>query len=159
MPRRKITVLLAITALWVTGCGGGPRNAGVSISVVAGTTAERIARIESLVKTDVPSEIQDARLVEQRIGGGGIGPSDYQSYIWLKVPPESVKEWSAAWKGLPSPPIGFVAPPPEAAAATWWLSEQHYEVLEKFDTWDTFGRHGWIVIDEDGNFYAYTFTL
>lgn len=128
-----------------------------TVSEVTGSTQERVAAVSRIIrsKTGELTGIADARLIEIRIGDGQLGPSDFQSYVWIKLSPDDCKTWTDSLKSPPDATPRYSAPPTNA---DWWLTSEAFVELKKYDSWSTFGRQGWIVVDEDGNVFAMTFT-
>ena len=148
----KLAALFAFIALAVSGCG--PQNQTYEIE---GSPAERVAGVSRVIQshTTLPSEIQDAHLIELQLGDGELGPSDFQSFVWIKVAPDDVAKWKAVLKTPPSDPPTYDAP---TTNPKWWLLKATYSQLTKFDSYSIFNRHGWIAIDDEGNIFAMTFT-
>ncbi len=142
-------LLLAV----VSGCGGTQNQA----HEITGTVAERIAGVSRVVEsnTPLPSTIADAHLIELQFGDGQLGPADFRSFVWMKVSPDDVAKWKAGMKTPPIDSPNYDAPPSQPR---WWLAESTFTQLTKYDSQAFFGRHGWVVIQDDGNIYALTYT-
>ena len=149
MVRLTILIVLAI----VSGCGG-PQN---QTHEITGTTAERVAAVSRVIESsaELPSTIQDARLIELQLGDGYLGPSDFQSFIWIKILPDQVERWRSTLKSPPFDSPTYETPPTKPQ---WWLSDSSFIQLTKYDSRALLGRNGWIVIQEDGNIFAKTYT-
>ena len=149
MIRLALLIVLAV----LCGCSG-PQN---QTHEVAGTTAERVAGVTRVIESNakLPSDILDARLIELQVGDGAFGPSDYRSFIWIKVSADEITKWKSALKTPPDETPTYDAPP---SKPQWWLSEKSYDALIKYDCWSLFQRQGWIVIQDDGNIFALTYT-
>ena len=148
----RLTLLLAVMMFVTSGCS--PTN---EVSEITGTAAERVAGVSRVIEAHaaLPSEIIDAHLVEIRIGDGQLGPSDYRSFIWIKVSPDDIGKWKSVLSTPPADSPAYDAPPTKPA---WWLPESDYIKLTKYDSLTLFNRHGWIAIDDEGNVYALTYT-
>jgi hypothetical protein len=129
----------------------------ISEGEISGTTAERVAAVKRVIESSaaVPSTIDDAHLFELQFGDGQLGPSDFRSYIWIKVSADNIAKWKSVLKTSPYDPPAYDTPPSEPK---WWLTRDEFEQLTKFDTFAMFQRHGWIVVDGDGNIFARTYT-
>ena len=148
--------LLATTLAVTTGCSSNVAQTRRSIS---GTKAERIAAVEKLLKRSkksdqLPGAILDAQLEEIQVGANGLGPADYQTFVWIKVNPDDVASWENALEPRDEPirPIAAMAP-------KWWTVDID-EDTAVFSPKSLFGRsNGWVVIQEDGQIFAFTFTM
>jgi hypothetical protein len=119
---------------------------------------ERIRIIKRIISEPVPGEILDAEYLSIQIGDGCLGPSDFQLFLRLSVPPAETEQWL---KGLGQPfnhSDNYAEPTP---SQSWWLSKSQYEKSKLYETRSLFGRHnGWLCIDKDKGFiYVYTFTM
>lgn len=125
---------------------------------LSGTTAERVAGVARVIErnTKLPSVIDDARLIELQFGDNTVGPADFRSYLWIKVSSNNIKKWKSVLKNPPHDTPIFDIP---SSQPTWWLKQDEFEELGKFDTFEIFQRHGWIGIDSDGNIFARTYTM
>jgi len=165
---RKLLIALAAGLLClVAGVVGlnllmssGPQRAAPSAFEITGPTAERIARVTKVLRTEggaLPTPLVDAHLVEETMGeAGGLGPVDYVTYVHIAVPPESVE----AWLHLMTP-----ASRPEHAdgprkPTAWWVTPDRFPLLEFYDPWPLSGRRsGWIGVSRStGQIYIATST-
>lgn len=155
---RSTACLLALWSLTLAACG---KQVGSTRTQVSGTKAERVAAVERLLRKSagqkgVPGQIVDAQLLEIQTGDNRLGPADYQTYLWMQVQPADIPLWEDVLTRRES----AIAPltSPAAAPPTWWKL--------KLDPGETgfrpkplLGRaNGWIVLREDGQIYAYTFS-
>jgi hypothetical protein len=150
---KKLSFLLAFIVVALSGCGG-PQN---QTHEITGTAAERVAGVSRVIKSnaEMPSNIVDAHLIELQFGDGRLGPSDFRSFVWIKVSPDDIPKWKSALKTPPDDSPTYDAPPTKPK---WWLSQSTYKQLIKYDSHALFSRHGWVVVDDDGNIYALTYT-
>lgn len=146
--------LLILLALTVTAGCSGPQN---QTHEIAGTTAERVAGVSRVIEAnaELPSDIADARLIELQFGDGQLGPSDFQSFVWIKISPDDVATWKSSLKTPPSESPAFDTPPTQPK---WWLSKASFDKLTKYDSRALFNRSGWVAIQDDGNIFALTYT-
>ena len=125
---------------------------------LTGTTDERAAGIRRVIEDNgtVPSPIDNAHLIELQFGDNVLGPADFRSYIWIKVSAKDVDKWKSVLPGSPYDPPIYDSPPSDPK---WWLTRTEFERMKKYDTFSMFHRHGWIVVDDNGNIYARTYTM
>ena len=145
--------------LFVAGCHPATqsnRKPKTTTSEVTGTKEERIAAVSRIVlwAGDTQLQIDDARLIEVKIGDGQLGPSDYQSFLWIKLSPDQVTAWTAELTPLSKVPHYSVPP----TKTDWWLTKEVFDEAVKYEARNRFGRSGWTVITKDGNVFAMTFT-
>lgn len=147
----RLIVFLLFVAL--SGCG----SVRTQTHEVSGTTAERIAGVSRVIQShaDLPSKIADARLIELQIGDGQLGPSDFRSFVWIKVSPDDIAKWKSVLQAAPAHSPIYDSP---ATKPTWWIPQAQFIKQLKLDPHPIFNRHGWLTIDEDGNIYALTYT-
>ena len=149
----KPTFILVLIIFVFSGCGG-PQN---QTHEITGTAAERVLGVSRIIESNaaLPSEITDAHLIELQFGDGQLGPSDFRSFIWVKVSSDDVAKWRSTLKSPPNDSPAYDAPPTKPK---WWLTQSAYTQLTKYDSHTLFNRHGWIAIQEDGNIFALTYT-
>lgn len=155
---KRLAPLFAVTVL--TGCliDGPSGSASKTTTTFDGTTAERIANIEKIIGANgpLPSALVDAQGLEEQLGDGRLGPSDYRFYCWIKIAAEDVAAWKQTLTPLSGTAEDMQAPGPPA----WWLSPAQFQALPKFGPKPLFGRtHGWVAIAADGNIWVMTFTM
>ena len=151
-----IGILLAFS---VTACdSGGPR---ISTYAVGGPKAERVAKVSEIVSKTAPppSPIIDAHFVEEQIGDGRIGPSDFSSFCALTVAPDDLAAWRSALQ-----PIESQNTPPKLVdpkqAQPWWVTPNDFSTLEFYSPKSLTGRYnGWVGIAPDGRIFVYSFTM
>lgn len=97
--------------------------------------AERVAWASKLLHARIkslPSAVEDAHFSEFTVGRGGqllsVGPDDFSSYLYLKVPVDAVGSWIKELRGRGAP--AYAAPegpyPP-------WISEADFPSLVFFE--------------------------
>jgi hypothetical protein len=110
-----------------------------------------------LAKPDaLPTTILDARLVEEQIGDGYLGPADYRTYIMVTVAPADVAAWQAALTELSDTPA-YNAP---SQPYGWWPDPDRFGAMRFYAPDSVTGRtHGWIALDsQSGEIFIFTFT-
>ena len=128
---------------------------------VDGTQAKRIETItKQLSKAGkLPGILVDAEFVEEQIGDGILGPSDFFAFYALKVTPADLPAWRAALSDSKAPKIekNYAKPKKEQA---WWVKKEDFGALEFFSPKTLTGRsNGWIGIAPDGRIFIYAFTM
>ena len=149
----KTAFILVFISFVISGCSG-PQN---QTHEIAGTQAERVLGVSRVIESNatLPSEIADAHLIELQFGDGRLGPSDFRSFVWIKVSPDDIDKWKSILKSPPNQSVGYDQPPANPA---WWVAEATFDKSTKYDSDALFNRHGWIVIEDDGNIFALTYT-
>lgn len=156
---RRVVPLLLSLALPLLACRRD-RNDG-AIHVMSGSTPERIELVTRMLRApdSLTSTIRDAQFIEERIGDGRLGPSDFQAYTVLAVDPATIARWTAVLPPLAADagPVGHVAP---RSAPEWWVREAEFARLRFFGTSTVTSRTtGWIGVDSArAMLYIYTFT-
>ena len=147
----------------MTACSKKPAESSHEIE---GTKAERIAAISKLLSKTVPlpSPLLDAHFVEEQIGDGRLGPSDFKTFCGLTVSTADLPAWRAAlskstkWNHSSNDEKIKRAAPKKANL--WWVSEAGLDTLEFYSPHSLTGRaNGWVGIAPDGRIFAYTFTM
>ena len=112
----RVSILFILATL--CGCSGSQNQT----HEITGTTAERVAGVTRVIESnaELPSDILDAHLIELQFGDGQLGPSDYRSFIWIKVSADQITKWKSALKTPPDDSPAYDAPP---SKPKWWLSE------------------------------------
>jgi hypothetical protein len=113
---------------------------------LTGTTSERIAQVRRTL--DVPpalaATILDANSIEERLGGGTLGPSDFAGYLMLRVSPGSLAQWRASLTPVPARPEPAVFDGP-STPVSWWVSRSDFPALQFFDAEQLTGRmNSWV---------------
>lgn len=128
------------------------------------TQTERIIEVTAIIKerTALPSRIIDAHFKQVAMGNTDdagslvVGPTDYESYLYAKVPVQEIGQWISTFTRMNARP-GFVAP---KGANPWWIDKQNFASLEFFEPNAlTFGSLGWIGVSrKSGEIFLYTYT-
>lgn len=157
----KTLALLILCAM--TACSEKPAESSREID---GTTAERVAAISKLLNRTVPlpSSILDAHFVEEQIGDGRLGPSDFKAFCALTVSPADLPAWravlskSTTWNHFSNDKEIKRAAPKKAQP--WWINGVDLDALELYSPHSLTGRaNGWVGIAPDGRIFVYTFTM
>jgi hypothetical protein len=107
----------------------------------------------------LPGLLLDANFLEEKIGDGVLGPSDFFAFYALTVPVADIPAWQAALATSPvvNGPAKYAAP---KSSVSWWLSEEEFGKLELFGPKPLTDRfNGWLAISPDGRIYIYSFTM
>jgi hypothetical protein len=129
--------------------------------IQAATDKERVAAITKQLSRNrkLPGMLLDAQFIEEKVGDGVLGPSDFFAFYALTVPTADISAWRRA---LAASPVdkgteGYAAP---KAAVSWWVSKEDYQKLELFGPKSLTGRsHGWVKLSSDGRIFIYAFTM
>lgn len=154
--RTNATLVFTVLMLSSIGCS---KQVTQSRRSITGTKAERIAAVEKLLKKsrqsdELPGPILDAQLEEIPIGDNNLGPADFQTFVWIKVEPEDVTAWENALTPRDQPIDPIAARPPK-----WWKDDIDRDAVT-FSPKPLFGRsNGWVLIQEDGQIFAFTFSM
>lgn len=157
-----LRLTLIFICLCVSACSE-PSPAVHSIETLG--KADRIAKVTQLLKTTqrttLPSPMEDAHFAEFRMGDDDtaltIGPRDYETYLYVKLPVGQIDAWLSIFSRLDGPPL-YTAP---MTAYPPWMSPSDFSSLEFFDA-DALlpGRHGWIAVSrQHGEFFLFTRTM
>jgi hypothetical protein len=163
------SLFIAIICLF-GGCNPGNTTgsrgvSNVSSSSVAPSTETDIkVRVANITKQlsrsgNLPGALLDAHFLEEKIGDGVLGPSDFFAFYALKIPVADIPAWQAA---LATSPVvnnsGTFASP--KSPVPWWISEEEFFKLELFGPKPLTGRYnGWLGISPDGRIFIYSFTM
>ncbi len=119
---------------------------------------ERITKAQRILKHIVlPSELRDAYFEEVSLGEGhGLGPTDYESYMYLKVDPAAIDKWIALLKtDLNYTPKHSI---PEGNYP-WWIDAERFKLLKFFEPQPLSRRNGWAGVSrETGEIWIQDFT-
>ncbi len=132
-----IGILLACS---MTACDSKEPRA--STQEVGGSKAERVAEVSKLISrtAPLPSPILDAHFIEEQIGDGRLGPSDFKSFCALTVAPDDLAAWLSALK-----PIAAQNTPPKLVdpkkAQPWWITPNDFSTLEFYSPKSLTGRY------------------
>ncbi len=156
---RQFTSIAFACLLALTACrpSNSPKN---SIHEITGTSTERIAGVSAILAkhTTLPTPVIDAHFIEEQIGDGSFGPSDFRRFYALEVSPQDLSQWTRLLTPL-SKATPYVTPP--SSAGTWWVSSSAFASLQFYKTDGlTATTNGWIgVSPQTGHIYIFTFTM
>lgn len=149
--RLGATLLLMMPLLLAACSDAGPTALPSRAERIAGVTALFARRMQP------PSQLLDGAWLQQTVGQeGGLGPTDYQWWVYARVDLDQVERWSAAFKPLAQRPHYVAAP-----GMAHWPSAAEFEALEFFEAGGlSIYPHGWIALSRSrGVLFLYTFTL
>jgi hypothetical protein len=160
LARRGFILVAAVSLLVFTACRPNAAQPSAPANQAAAVT-ERVATITKQLSRNgkLPSALLDAQFVEEKVGDGILGPSDFFAFYALTVPAADIPAWRAA---LAASPVdkGTEAYAAPKAAAPWWVSKADYQKLELFGPKSLTGRsHGWVKLAPDGRIFIYAFTM
>lgn len=151
-------ILIALLAL--PACKVNPASAPkTSVAEVIGSSKKRVAEVSAILakaKTP-PTAILDAYFLEEQIGDGVLGPSDFRAFYAIKVARLNLAQWT---KDLT--PLGttaeYAAP---AKPRDWWIARDVFSSLQFYKPDALTGRvNGWVgVSQQTGQIYIFTFTM
>lgn len=151
----KIAIIAGVLAL--AACGNSTTSTG-PLYEITGSRTERVARVTALVgkHKPPPTPIADAFFLEESIGDGNLGPSDFRSFGFIQVDPRDVSLWIKTLEPLREP-AQYGAP---GQYRDWWVAREDFASLRFFEPGPLTGRHqGWIGISpKTGRIYLFTFT-
>lgn len=126
---------------------------------VSGSINERIVGVTKLLFKDknLASPILDAQFVEEKLGDGELGPSDYRRFSMLQVAPQDLVKWTTLFEPL-SEQVAYVSP---ISKRSWWVEEGAFNKLAFFKPEALAGStNGWVGVDrQTGQIYLFTFTM
>jgi len=147
-------LLNLLIILILVGCGDdSPR--------VKSVTFDKVESIHKIFHKNekLPSEILEFNFVQENIVSSGRvpDPTDYTSYLRIKVEMANVEKWVSNLKPPFNNTTKYSSPHTPQA---WWLPETEFKNLTLYETKKYFNRYnGWLCIDKlNGYIYAYTFT-
>ena len=140
-------------------CGwDSPPHSRISVYEITGSDTERIAKVSSIIAKHeiLPTAILDARFVEEQIGDGVLGPSDFRAFYFLAISPQDIAQWTQHLTPLDAT-VEYAAP---MHAYDWWVSRDTFSSLQLYKPDSLTGRiNGWIGVEgETGRIYIFTFT-
>ncbi|CAN1209771.1 hypothetical protein TUMEXPCC7403_06070 [Tumidithrix helvetica PCC 7403] len=149
---------MIMAAIALTACSpvSAPKT---TVREITGNTTQRVADVSAILTKHKapPSAILDAHFVEEQIGDGNLGPSDFRAFYVLEVAPQDVPRWMQLLTPLTNKP-DYNAP---AEFKNWWIARDVFPSLEFYKPDALTGRmHGWIGISRwKGRIYIFTFTM
>jgi hypothetical protein len=154
--RIKLVSIVCLFAL--TACAGSsaPKT---STHEVTGSLTERVAGVSAIIAKHQkpPIPILDAYFVEEQVGDGMLGPSDFRAFYRVEVAPQDVGQWTKILTPI-SGEADYAAP---THPRDWWISRDAFGSLQFYNPVTLTGRdHGWIgVSQQTGRIYIFTFTM
>lgn len=129
---------------------------------ITGTQSERINAASQIITrhATLPTALTDAYFLEEQVGDGALGPSDFSSFYALTVAPANLSAWRSALAPLEAQnaPIRYAAP---KKSTSWWLPASEIHSLELYSPKLLTGRiNGWVGIQpQTGRIFIYAFTM
>jgi len=152
----RVFIIVCLVALTACGKSGAPKW---SIYEVTGSRPERVARVSAILAKDKtpPTAILDAHFIEEQIGDGFLGPSDYREFYFVEVAPQDVSQWTQILRPLDET-AEYDAP---AQPRGWWATRDTFASLQFYKPNILTGRiYGWIGVSrQTGRIYISTFTM
>lgn len=153
------TLLLALTFSILAAC---ERQVAPPVPAAAKTTAQRINEATSILKQSVPlsSELIDAQFEELAMGGEDLGamlgPTDFVSYMYLRVAPADIDKWVAI---LAHPLDHEPTLEKSDRSYPWWLDQARPAELRFFAPYPLSQRDGWAAVSKKtGEIWIFGFT-
>ncbi len=152
-------VSIALLLFTLTACGQNSRRPPkTSVYEVTGNRIERVAGVMDILNKSKqpPTTILDARFIEEKIGDGVLGPSDFQAFYFIEVTPKDIEQWT----DILTPVTETVRYAQPRRTYDWWISRSDFDSL-KFYKPDilTSRLNGWVGVDQQiGRIYIFTFT-
>ncbi|HVR99413.1 MAG TPA: hypothetical protein VMW27_22515 [Thermoanaerobaculia bacterium] len=126
---------------------------------IAGSTAERVAGVSAIISKHraPPTPLLDAHFLEEQMGDGVFGPSDYREFYVVEVAPQDLTQWTRLLAPLAETPE-YTAPD---QPLDWWMTRDDFASLQFYEPGTLTGRiHGWIgVSQQTGRIYIFAFTM
>jgi hypothetical protein len=130
-----------------------------SVYEITGSSTERIRGVSAIITKykALPTAILDAQFIEEQIGDGVLGPSDFREFYFLEVAPQNVSQWAEILTPLEAI-AEYDAP---AQPRNWWIAHDTFASLQFYQPRVLTGRvNGWIgVSQKTGRIYIFTFTM
>jgi hypothetical protein len=129
------------------------------IIAVTGDRPARIATVSATISKvrALPSAILDAQAVEEKIGDGDLGPSDWRSFSVVVVAHQDVDKWRKLLIPIATKPT-YTQP---NRRDDWWIDRVNFDSLQFYEPVTLTNRNnGWIGISsKTGQIYLFTFTM
>ena len=156
-----LRITLVLFCMLLASCDDPPKAARYSTEALS--QPERVAATSKLWgkgKSSLPSALEDAHVAEFAVGADSgflaIGPTDYATYFYAKVPAGQIDAWRSQLVRLNAVP-NYTAP---AGSYPPWIGKNEFGSLEFFDSNALSGNTaGWIGVSrEKGVLYMFTST-
>ncbi|WP_225886993.1 hypothetical protein [Nodosilinea nodulosa] len=126
---------------------------------VTGSSAKRVAEVSAIITKHQapPTAILDAYFLEEQIGDGILGPSDFRTFYVVEVAPQDVARWTMLLTPLEAT-AEYSAP---AQPPAWWIAQDALGSLQFYKP-DllTGSANGWVGVEpQTGRIYVFTFTM
>jgi hypothetical protein len=152
----RFVIIISVFALTACRSGGVPKTL---VHELTGDHTQRVAGISAILTQykAPPTAILDAHFVEEQIGDGNLGPSDFRSFYYLEVAPQDI----ARWTQLLTPLTAMAEYASPTQPRDWWIARDRFTSLKFYKPNTLTGRgHGWIGISQQtGRIYIFTFTM
>ncbi len=152
----QAALLTSALALSVAACDDTPSSAAAP--KIPLTKPERITKVARILKhIPPPSLILDAHFDEIALGSErGIGPTDYVSYMYVRVAPDEIGKWIALFRDKRDYAVDYKAPD---KGYDWWVSAETFKTLEFFEPAPYSSRNGWAGVSRaTGEIWIFDFT-
>lgn len=155
---RLLGGLLIVTTLGTAGCArsSGPK---ITTRALGSTPEDRVATVVKIIErhSALPGSIRSVEGLEEQVGDGRLGPSDFRFFAKIVVEKRDLSSWKSA-AGAKLSSATYRAP---QASTSWWLPESELKDLTLYSPRTLFGRnHGWIGFSSDNEtLYVMTFTM
>lgn len=151
------SVLLATTVLAVSSLAQQTRATPETSPAKAAQVNKIEAQLSRSMK--LPGKLLEAQFVQEQLGNGILGPSDFKAFYALKVPASDIPAWEAA---LAATPVvngsGTYAKPKQTQS--WWVSEADFKTLKLHGPKNLTGWvNGWVGLSPDGRIFIHSFTM
>lgn len=155
----RIFLLLLVCLLGACRPARGPQW---SVFELTGTKEERVKIMMAMItkRTPLPGPLLDASFLEEKIGDGVLGPSDFREFYVLTVAPDDVPAWTKLIASLKTPELRPEYAEPKQRP-DWWLDPGSFPALKLVSPQKITGRiHGWAgIAPAEGKIYIYSFTM
>lgn len=159
MPRTHATLALLIGVLACC----DERKPRQSDFEIQGSEAQRINALEEILQKHspkLPGPISTPHFLQEQIGDGNLGPSDFSSFYAFTVAQDDMAAWIAHFGPLKTTlqAPAYAAP---QQAKSWWLSAKKFSGLDYYNSKKLTGRNtGWIAVDPStGEVFVHTMTM
>ena len=151
-------ILIMITVLVAFGCSRSTAPK-LTTRALADTPSDRVDVMVKVIEkhAPLPGLIRSVEGLEEQIGSGRIGPSDFRFFARIGVQKEDISSWKSA-AGAKLSSAAYEAP---QSSPSWWLSEDEFKGVTLYSPKTLFGRsNGWIGFSaDDETLYVMTFTM
>jgi hypothetical protein len=152
----RFVIIACVFALTACSRSRAPKT---SVYESTGTSVQRVSDVSAIIAKHKapPTAILDAHFVEEQIGDGVLGPSDFRTFYFIKVAPQDVSQWTQILA-----PLGATAEyDAPAQPRDWWIARDSFASLQFYKPSTLTGRSlGWIGVSQQaGRIYIFTFTM